>query len=487
MSDGVAPTRTTGADSGVVGLPVSRWESQYQVVALSCDLVVIVVASLLGLAFATRNGGPVHLPVAMAVLTAVALVGGLGLSRAWESRVLGQGAEEFRRVGRGLAGAGMAIALVALALDAPQVRPWVFGVVPVVLMVAAPLRYGLRRVLHRQRRGGRCMLPVLAAGSIEEIADLVERTRREPYNGWKIEAVCTPGGLGEGGSTEVSGVPVVGDLDDLPERVEQGGYRVVAVVPDHRWTRHRLQQLTWRLESTRAEVVVAPVLAEVTGPRLHITPVFGLPLLRISAPRFVGARWVIKNLLDRLAAAGGLLLIAPLLAGLAIAVWVHDRGPVFYRQTRVGRDGRTFSMIKFRSMVVDADRLRPHLVQANEGAGPLFKVRNDPRVTPIGAILRRYSLDELPQLFNVLGGSMSLVGPRPPLPDEVAVYPPDLRRRLKVKPGLTGLWQVSGRSNLSWKESMRLDLRYVENWSLALDLAILWKTVGAVRRGEGAY
>ena len=475
------------AKTGMVHLPVSRWESQYQAAALTADLVVIVLASLLGVMFTSRGDLPGGLPMAMAALTAVALVGGLALSRAWESRVLGQGAEEFRRVGRGIAGAGIAIALVALAMDAPQVRPWVFGVVPGVLLLAAPLRYALRRVLHHHRRNGRCMLPVLAAGSIEEIADLIDRTRREPFNGWRIEAACTPGGIGEDGSGEVAGVPVVGGLDDLSERVEQGGYRVVAVVPDHRWTRQRLQQLTWQLEPTQAEVVVAPVLMDVTGPRLHVSPVFGLPLLRVSSPRFVGARWVIKNLLDRTAAVTGALVIAPLIIGIALAVWMHDRGPVFYRQTRVGRDGRTFSMVKFRSMVVDADRRRTELVEVNEGAGPLFKMRNDPRITPIGAFLRRYSLDELPQLFNVIGGSMSLVGPRPPLPDEVAVYPPDMRRRLKVKPGLTGLWQVSGRSDLSWTESMRLDLRYVENWSLALDLAILWKTVGAVRRGEGAY
>ncbi|HEY0638692.1 MAG TPA: sugar transferase [Pseudonocardiaceae bacterium] len=451
------------------------------------DLSIIAIASLLGVVVTRARATEDHLPLAMGLLTAVALVGGLALSRAWESWTLGQGAEEFRRVGRGIAGAGVAIALVALALDAPQVRPWVFGVVPGVLLVAAPMRYALRRVLHRRRRAGRCMLPVLAAGSVEEIADLVDRTRREPYNGWRIEAACTPGGQDEDGTGQVAGVPVVGDLDDLAERVVQGGYRVVAVVPDQRWTRRRLQQLTWQLETTAAEVVVAPVLAEVTGPRLHVAPVFGLPLLRVATPRFVGVRWVIKNLLDRAAASLGVLLIAPVLLGIAAAIWLHDRGPVFYRQTRVGRDGRTFSMIKFRSMVTGADALRVALAEANEGAGPLFKMRKDPRITPIGATLRRYSLDELPQLFNVIGGSMSLVGPRPPLPAEVAVYPPDMRRRLKVKPGLTGLWQVSGRSDLSWTESMRLDLRYVENWSLALDLAILWKTVGAVRRGEGAY
>ncbi|HEY3260570.1 MAG TPA: sugar transferase, partial [Pseudonocardiaceae bacterium] len=411
----------------------------------------------------------------------------LAASKAWEPRVLGQGAEEFRRLGRGVLGAGIAVALAALALDEPRMRLWVFGVVPAVLVVTMPVRYVLRRMLHRQRINGRCMLPVLAAGSVEEVADLIARTRREQHNGWRIEAACTPGGLGEDGACDVAGVPVVGDLDDLAGRVVQGGYRVVAVVPDPRWTRKRLQQLAWQLETTEADVVVSPVLMEVTGPRLHISPVFGLPLLRVAAPRFEGFRWVVKSVVDRVAAALGLLLISPLLLGIVVAIRAQDGGPVFFRQTRVGREGRTFSMIKFRSMVIDADQRRRELARENEAAGPLFKMRRDPRITRVGAFLRRYSLDELPQLFNVLSGTMSLVGPRPPLPEEVAVYPADMQRRLKVKPGLTGLWQVSGRSDLSWSESIRLDVRYVENWSLALDLTILWKTFRAVLSGRGAY
>jgi exopolysaccharide biosynthesis polyprenyl glycosylphosphotransferase len=472
---------------GVVASPVSRWEPQYQLSVIISDLLVILGAVLLTVAYTSSGHVAAHASIAIAAATAVAMIAALAASRAWELRVLGQGAEEFRRLGRGVTGGGIVVGLTALALDVPNVRPWVFGAVPAVLLMAAPLRYLLRRVLHHHRRHDRCMLPVLAAGSVDEVADLIARTRREQHNGWRIEAVCTPGGLGEDGAGDVAGVPVVGTLDDLLERVMQGGYRVVAVVPDPRWTRSRLQQLAWQLESTLVDVVVAPVLMEVTGPRLHVSPVFGLPLLRVAAPRFVGFRWVIKSVVDRVAAAVGLLVIAPLLVGIAGAIWLHDRGPVFYRQARVGRDGTVFSMIKFRSMVIDAERRRGDLVTANEAAGPLFKMRRDPRITRIGAFLRRYSLDELPQLFNVLAGSMSLVGPRPPLPEEVAVYPADMRRRLKVKPGLTGLWQVSGRSDLSWSESVRLDVRYVENWSLALDLAILWKTFGAVRRGEGAY
>jgi exopolysaccharide biosynthesis polyprenyl glycosylphosphotransferase len=468
-------------------LPVSRWETQYQAAVLASDLLVVMVVSLVGVAMTTQRYGSAQFAGALAAVTAASVVAALIASRAWEPRILGQGAEEFRRLGRGVVGAGIVVALAALGLNEVHMRPWVFGVVPGVLLVAAPLRYVLRRMLHRQRNNGRCMLPVLAAGSVEEVADLIARTRREQHNGWQIEAVCTPGGLGEDGAGDVGGVPVVGNLDDLPERVEQGGYRVVAVVPDPRWTRRRLQQLAWDLETTVAEVVVSPVLMEVTGPRLHVSPVFGLPLLRVAAPRFDGFRWLVKSVGDRVAAALGLLLISPLLIGIACAIRLQDRGPVFYRQSRVGKEGQLFSMVKFRSMVANADQLRDTLAEDNEAAGPLFKMRRDPRITRVGAFLRRYSLDELPQLFNVLAGTMSLVGPRPPLPAEVAVYPADMRRRLKVKPGLTGLWQVSGRSDLPWSESVRLDVRYVENWSLALDLTILWKTLRAVLSGEGAY
>ncbi len=195
---------------------------------------------------------------------------------------------------------------------------------------------------------------------------------------------------------------------------------------------------------------------------------------------------LVKGLIDRLGAALLLLVLAPVMFVLAIAVR-SDGGPIFYRQDRVGKAGKPFPMIKFRSMVVNADQYQPELVESNQGSGPLFKLHQDPRVTRMGTFLRKYSLDELPQLFNVLSGSMSLVGPRPPLPEEVASYSRDAQRKLLVKPGLTGLWQISGRSDLSWEESVRLDLRYVENWTLALDILIVWKTIGAVVRGTGAY
>jgi exopolysaccharide biosynthesis polyprenyl glycosylphosphotransferase len=328
----------------------------------------------------------------------------------------------------------------------------------------------------------------MAAGSPDTVRDLIERTRLESHVGWRVEAACTPTGRGgDGNGSEVDGVPVVGTLDEIADHVRRGGYRVVAVTADAEWNPLRLRQLAWDLERTPAEMVVAPVLMEVAGPRLHVSGVLGMPLLRVSAPAFTGGRRIVKEVFDRVGSAIMLTLLLPLLIAVSVGIVLDDRGPVFYRQRRVGRGGESFNMWKFRTMVKDADRRRSDLVECNDGAGPLFKMRKDPRVTRLGMLLRRYSLDELPQLFNVLAGRMSLVGPRPPLPEETATYGPDVRRRLLVKPGLTGLWQVSGRSDLSWAEAIRLDLRYVEDWSLALDAAILWKTLRAVVSGSGAY
>lgn len=223
------------------------------------------------------------------------------------------------------------------------------------------------------------------------------------------------------------------------------------------------------------------------GPRIHVRPVAGLPLLHVDQPEFAGSKRVGKAIFDLAGSALLLLVFAPVMAAVALAIRLDDGGPVIFRQTRIGRNGRPFTMLKFRSMVVEAEDLRSELDSVNEVDGALFKVRSDPRVTRVGRTLRRLSLDELPQLINVLRREMSLVGPRPPLADEVATYADDARRRLLVKPGLTGLWQVSGRSDLSWYDSVRLDLYYVENWSFTQDLLILWKTLKAVLARRGAY
>ncbi|HEU0086627.1 MAG TPA: sugar transferase [Pseudonocardiaceae bacterium] len=450
------------------------------------DLVIIAIALRLGLVL-TDGSLAGHFPGFIAAVTGAILLGSMITCRVWEPRVLGQGTEELRRLVKAVVVAAVVLGLTALALEVGYFRPWVFGVLPATGMSLTISRYALRRALHLKRAQGRCMHSVLVAGGVDEVADLINRTRREWHYGWNVTGVCVPGTAGLDRPEEVRGVPVLGGFADIPALVRQGHHRVVAITPDPHWNRQQLRQLAWDLEGMPAELVVAPALMEVTGPRLHVAPVYGLTLLHVSQPTFSGALWVLKAFIDRLGALFLLFLTAPVFVGVAVAIKIDNPGPVLFRQQRVGKAGKLFWMLKFRSMVVDAEQRRAELDAVNEAGGPLFKIRRDPRITRVGTFLRRYSLDELPQLVNVLLGDMSLVGPRPPLPAEVARYGFDARRRLLVRPGLTGLWQVSGRSDLSWEETVQLDLRYVENWSLAMDAVIVWKTIGAVLGGSGAY
>jgi exopolysaccharide biosynthesis polyprenyl glycosylphosphotransferase len=317
------------------------------------------------------------------------------------------------------------------------------------------------------------------------VLELVDRLRRERFAGLQVVAACVT-------EADMARVRAAGDLPvaglgDVLDVARRSGADTVAVTTASETSAEYLRRLSWQLEGSGVDLLVAPGLVEVAGPRLHIRPFEGLPLLAVEQPRFEGWTRLVKEVLDRLVAALAILVLLPVMLAIALAVRWSGPGPILFRQQRIGQGGRPFRMIKFRSMVVDADQQLELLRNANVSDGLLFKIREDPRVTPVGRWLRRYSLDELPQLFNVLAGSMSLVGPRPPLPVEVARYDSSVSRRLLVKPGLTGLWQISGRSDLPWEETVRLDLRYVENWSLALDALILWKTGRAVLAGAGAY
>ncbi|MFF8909326.1 sugar transferase [Streptomyces olivaceoviridis] len=482
------PSARERPGNGAISRPTIDWEQRYRrTVIISDTLATAFVVAAIGNFFGARDAANWHEKWGiLAFGTEVLVLGALAVSRAWAPAVLGQGAEEFRRLGRSLFMATVVLALGGIALTSRNIKLWIFVAIPAIALVAMTARYLLRLWLHKQRKEGRCLRPVLAAGSVATVRDLINRTRKFPHLGWRVDAVCTTDGLGLDGD-ELDGVPVVGQLADVAKHVSHDGYRVVAVTPDPHWSPDRLQRLAWNLEGSDAEMVVAPVLMEVAGPRLHVDAVLGIPLLRVSMPTFTGGRRAVKGVVDRMGAALLLLLFAPLMVFVGLLVVADSRGGAFYRQRRVGKDGHEFTMYKFRTMVVGADGARAQLAHRNEGSGPLFKLRRDPRVTRVGTVLRRYSLDELPQLCNVLTGSMSLVGPRPPLPEECAAYDPDIRRRLLVKPGLTGLWQISGRSDLSWEEAVRLDLRYVEDWSLALDTVILWKTLRAVLYGQGAY
>ncbi|GFJ80496.1 sugar transferase [Phytohabitans houttuyneae] len=323
---------------------------------------------------------------------------------------------------------------------------------------------------------------MIVVGHELAVVHITRQLRRERYHGLEVVGACLPAG-GDG----AVGLPVYGTFDDVALAVDAAAADTVIVLSCPELDGHALRRLAWRLERDEVDLIVASALVDVAGDRTTIRPVDGLPMLHVEHPRLEGGARVVKEIVDRVGAAALLALLSPLLLTLAVRIRRDSAGPVFFRQVRVGRDGQPFVMFKFRSMYLDAEARLAEIRHLNEHDGVLFKVRNDPRVTPVGRWLRRLSLDELPQLFNVLCGQMSLVGPRPPLPEEVAAYPDDVRRRLAVKPGMTGLWQVSGRSDLPWEEAVRLDLRYVENWSLSFDLVIMARTVSAVARSAGAY
>jgi exopolysaccharide biosynthesis polyprenyl glycosylphosphotransferase len=343
------------------------------------------------------------------------------------------------------------------------------------------------------RRGGRGLHRVLVVGAGDSAASLVRLARRDPTAGWSVVGVVLDRSPGrhshdypDRGGFDLLGVPIVGTSESLHTAIRATRATTVAICPQ--MDGETLRRVLWTLEGSDVDVLVSSALTDVTGPRISIRPVAGLPLLHIEEPELTGARRAVKGLFDRSVALTILLLCSPLFVALALAVRLTSRGPAIFRQTRVGQGGRHFTMFKFRSMYVDAEDRKKELEALNERSeGLLFKMRDDPRITRVGRFLRKWSLDELPQLLNIANGTMSLVGPRPPLPSEVAQYEDEVHRRLMVKPGLTGLWQISGRSDLEWDESVRLDLRYVQNWSLPMDFYILWRTVFAVLRREGAY
>ncbi|MEO6502127.1 MAG: sugar transferase [Jatrophihabitantaceae bacterium] len=477
-------------DSGV--LRRSRWLRKYQrglvVVDLAAAWTAIAIAYLLR--FGPTASAPLNTLVAAVLpLGWIALI---GFNHGYGARLVGVGATEFQRIFRAFLHMTALIAFTSFVTHAELARGFVLLALPLALCLNLMARYAARKWLHAQRARGRAMKSVLLVGDAEAISKFTEVLRRDDYAGLRVVGACVPSEAVADMRTidtlAEADVALLGDVDSIVSAVRLSGADTVAVVSSGTIGPEKLRWVSWQLEGSSTDLMVSPGLTEVAGPRLHIVPVAGLPLLHVEEPNFTGFRRVLKGAFDRMVAALALLLLAPVFLALALAVRLTSSGPALFRQVRVGRAGSTFVMLKFRSMYADAEeRLASLREQSDHGDGVLFKMKEDPRVTRVGKFLRKYSLDELPQLINVLLGTMSLVGPRPPLPLEVARYEDHVHRRLLVKPGLTGLWQVSGRSDLSWDESVQLDLRYVENWSLGEDLFILWKTARAVAAGSGAY
>ncbi|WP_338403924.1 sugar transferase [Cellulosimicrobium arenosum] len=402
-----------------------------------------------------------------------------------EGRLLGTGAPEYARVVNATVAVFGLVAIVAYLVKYDLARGYVAIALPVGIVLLLLGRYTTRRRLVALRERGRCRSRTVVVGGRDGAAHLVDELRGATHAGYQVVGVCVPGGPADPGE-QVAGVPVVGDLADASRLVEPLRADTVMVTGSDLVTPRTVKRLAWDLEPWGADLVLAPALTDVAGPRIRTRPVAGLPLLHVEAPGYSGPQHVLKRTFDVVGALVLVVLFSLPLLVTAVAIKATSRGPVLFRQERVGLQGEPFTVLKFRSMVVDAEsRLEDVLGKGNVGV--FYKPKVDPRVTAVGRFIRRYSIDELPQLFNVLGGSMSLIGPRPQVALEVDQYDAEIGRRLLVKPGLTGLWQVSGRNNLTLEESVRLDLYYVENWTMAGDLLILLRTLRAVVGRDGAY
>jgi len=484
--------RATAAQRDAVGngelAPRTPWDVGYRRRAVALDLLAGAAAAAAAVTMWSNLRPTMH-QLQLVALVPLLWVAALALTHGYERRYIGTANEEYRAVFHSTLLVLALVAVISYAMKLELSRGFLMIAVPLLFVFGMTERHLLRRRLQSRRTRGLDVQRTVVIGDARSVGPLIREIRRAPAQGMQVVAACVSGLASDNDeATDVEGVPVFGYPEEAMSAVDLFDAEVVAVSADPDLCGHALRRLSWALEERQVDLIVAPGIFEVAGPRLSIRRTAGMPLLHVERPVMSGVRRVVKKVVDRVLVVAAAVVALPVLLVIAVAVRLDSPGPVLFRQTRVGAKGQYFEMFKFRTMCVDAEaRLAEVAGSQDAGNTVLYKMRHDPRVTRVGRVLRRYSLDELPQLLNVLRGQMSLVGPRPPLPREVEGYEPDAVRRLRVQPGLTGLWQVSGRSDLSWDESLRLDLWYVDNWSLMLDLQILFRTARAVLRGTGAY
>jgi exopolysaccharide biosynthesis polyprenyl glycosylphosphotransferase len=480
--------RVTRARAGV-----PQWRRSYRLTAITLDTVSVLVAALAAEALRFGGSSPelslggvqVSYMIVASVLIPIWLWV-IALNGTYDYRAFGSGADEYRKLLTAGAQYFAAVAVLGFVLKLEVARGFVALAIPLAVALSVGGRYLLRARLRKARTQGLSLHRVLLVGRRTPIKDVAEHLARTPEAGFDVVATHAVEPDQPRGARTADEVPS-GELACLLDTLETLDIDTLVVTDASVFRSGELKQLSWKLEDLGVSLIVAPAVTDIAGPRISIRPIAGLPLLHVETPRFsIGGR-VYKAVFDRCFALLTLLLLAPMLLVVATLVRCTSRGPVLFRQERVGLNGQPFVLWKFRSMMRDAPELQAALVCENGAGSVLFKLRRDPRVTKIGRLLRRFSIDELPQLAHVLSGKMSLVGPRPPLPEEVTRYEDHVGRRLLVKPGMTGLWQVAGRSDLPWDDAVRLDLHYVDNWSPAMDAVVLAKTIDAVFRGRGAY
>lgn len=478
----------------VQSFPGSSWARHYRSYLRTTDSVIILAAVLASPLAQIRFGEAV--PVTSSVpasywpvagLMILAWAGILGAYHTRDPRVLGVGVTEYKAVIHAtvLVFGFFAIGFAVVGTDIP--RGHFLVALPLGILGLVLSRWLWRRWLTRQRAFGHYLSHAIVVGDRKDVEYVIGQIDNNSGAAYLIVGAVLDDEQQDPVRVGYREVPVVCDLDHVSQAASALGVDTVIVAGQPKERGQYIRDLSWALEGTAADLVLANRLTNVAGPRIHFRPVEGLPLMHVELPQYAGGKHILKRMFDVAASAFALVLLVPLMLVLALLIRIDSPGPVLFRQDRVGRAGKSFGMLKFRSMVVSAEDQLAGLLDQNEGAGILFKMKNDPRVTRFGRVMRKYSLDELPQLWNVLIGQMSLVGPRPPLAREVAKYERHVNRRLYIKPGLTGMWQINGRSNLDWDESVRLDLYYVENWSLTGDLVIMWRTLKVLRGHSGAY
>lgn len=466
------------------GAPTADWRRRYRRRAIIGDFVAALIACTT--AALVRWGGIPNFRVAV-LATVVPIVWLIVIAYAggYRQASLGIGLDEYRSIGKGLVILLALVAVMLVSLGWQMSRLLIGVAVPATFLLTVIARWLLRGRLAAARSAGKCLQPTIVVGRGLPVPEMIAELRRDPHEtGMTVVGVCVSD-LPD--PSWIQDVTLYGGPETALLAVRDTGAEAVVIASDSAFSGKTLRRLGWALSEMGVDLYVHPGIHEVAAPRLTLRPAAGMSLLHVEGPTIGGIDAIVKRAIDIVCSAMILLVTAPLWAIAALSVKLHDRGPVFFIQQRVGEEGKTFPMVKFRTMVVDAEARLAELEAHRHVNELLFKHKEDPRITGPGKWLRRFSVDELPQLLNVLRGEMSLVGPRPPLPKEVDAYEPDAMRRLKVRPGLTGMWQISGRSDLNWEDSLRLDLWYVDNWSPVLDVMILFRTVRAVTKADGAY
>lgn len=494
-SFGLTATRREVSAPRASAALVSRqqWERRYRARLRVSDTAVVLLSCILASLLPLLASSPgilladpwvlARVPLSAALLWA----GTLSLFNTRAASIMGAGAAEYTRVAHATGLAFGVLAMVFVLFEWDGIRSQLFLALPLGTLALIASRWGHRRWLLHQREAGRYASRTVVVGARDDVEYAIRTLGPDGVRGYRVVGATV---LDDDRNELTVGTvtyPVVHGTDAVAGAASALQADTILVASQPAGDPSYVKRLAWQLEGTAAELVLSSRIADVAGPRMSLNPVDGLPLIHVKIPTFEGGAHIIKRALDIVTSTLALVLFAPFALAIAIAIKMDDGGPLFFSQPRVGRDGRIFRMVKFRSMRVDAESELAALLDANEGAGPLFKLKDDPRVTRVGRILRRYSLDEVPQFWNVLRSEMSVVGPRPPLPSEVTAYDGTVSRRLYIKPGITGPWQVGGRSDLSWDESVRLDLRYVENWSVLDDLTLMWRTARVMVKHEGAY